>query len=96
MGAAGTGTILGTASTPTHWQTGQAATTIPRLVTVPVAHAVMDYADLALQLPVHPPRLEPDLLIQQLPQLSSAPPMAGKCATIRNSHKHTPRPAAKA
>ena len=58
---------------------------------MPVAHAVMDYADLALQLPVPPPRLEPDLLIQQLPQLSSAPPMAGKCATIRNSHKHTSR-----
>lgn len=96
MGAAGTGAAPGTASNlaPTHWQTGQAATTIPRSVTAPVAHVVVEYADPAL----HPQilRLEPDLLIQQLPQLSSAPPMAGKCATIRNSHKHTPRPAAKA
>ena len=45
----------------------------------------------ALRIPPLILRLELDLLIQQLPQLSSAPPMAGKCATIRNSHKHTPR-----
>ena len=55
-----------------------------------MAHVVVEYADPALQPPLIL-RLEPDLLIQQLPQLSSAPPMAGKCATIRNSHKHTPR-----
>ena len=32
MGAPGTGAALGTASTPTHWQAGQAATMMPRLV----------------------------------------------------------------
>merc|ERR1719150_2981495 len=82
--AAGTGAVPGTASTPTNWQTGQAATTMPRLVTAPVALAAAAvHVEPALR--IHPLilRLELDLLI--LPQLSSATPMAGRCATIRTS-----------
>jgi hypothetical protein len=90
MEAAGTGTILGTASTPTHWQAGQAATTTPRLVTAPVALAAAAvHVEPALR--IHP------LILLDLPQLSSATPMAERCATIRTSLKHTKtRPAAKA
>jgi len=61
--AAGTGAVPGTALTPTNWQTGQAATTMPRLVTVAVAHAAAAHVEHAP--PVHP--LIPLIpLIQQL------------------------------
>jgi len=73
MEAAGTGTILGTASTPTHWQAGQAATTMPRLVTAPVdSAAAAEHVEPALRLV--PPLillmllLEPDPLKQLLLQ----------------------------
>jgi hypothetical protein len=91
MEAAGTGAVPGTASTPTHWQAGQAATTTPRLVTAPVALA-------AAAVHVEPAlRIHPLILRLELPQLSSATPMAERCATIRTSLKHTKtRPAAKA
>jgi len=71
MGAAGTGAALGTASTPTHWQTGKAATMMPRLVTAPVASAAaVVHAAAAVRPPLIPLiqlRLEQEPL-KRLPQ----------------------------
>jgi len=73
MEAAGTGAVPGTASTPTHWQAGQAATTTPRLVTAPVASvAAAVHVEPALrlvppQIPLIQLRLEQEPL-KRLPQ----------------------------
>jgi len=69
MGAVGTGTMPGTASTPTHWQAGQAATTMPRLVTAPVdSAAAAEHVEPVPPLILLMLLLEPDQLKQLLLQ----------------------------